>query len=227
MCYTKELSLTAFLFGITSSVLLIKYGNDYHSKTNQAVGIFFIYISFAQLLEYLIWIDLPCSSGTNKTATKYGSLLIHFQPVVLSFLLLYYLPDENLLISKNIMILLNVIYIGYVGYKYGQFIQKGNECTSTNEQNHLDWQWKYDFNYTYYQLIMFLNFINYFNNKYIRLLFIITYLLFAISWTGFNENIPEIWCLLSTSVPALILLFQKLEIKFAKNKGEIIDIIQY
>ncbi len=46
MCYSKNLSLTSFLFGIISSILLIKYGNIESKNTNLAIGSFFIFVSF-------------------------------------------------------------------------------------------------------------------------------------------------------------------------------------
>jgi hypothetical protein len=210
MCYNKEISIKAFMFGIISSVLLIKFGNKAYENTNYAIGLFFIYISFAQLMEYFFWADIECKTGENKIATRFGPLLINLQPVVLSFILMNYCKSNNF-IPKNIMVVLNALYVIYVLYKYNQFISNPeNECTGVNETGHLSWKWTYDFNYFYYNLLMFLNFVNYANDKYIVAMFIIVYLLFSLSYLKFNQNIGELWCLLSTSVPAIILVIQLL-----------------
>ena len=210
MCYTKELSITSFLFGIITSLLLINYGDEKYKYENKAIGMFFIYISFAQLIEYFIWSDLQCKDGSNKFASQIGPLLINLQPVVFYAIVSSYVPSADI-IPKNVMILLNVIYTIYVIANYSSYIAKPvNSCTFTNSQNHLDWKWKYDFNYIYYQLLLLLNFINYFNNTQIFNTFVVVYILFFISYFKFNENIPELWCLLSTGVPIIILIMQKL-----------------
>ena len=90
MCYTKELSMSSFIFGIITSILLIKYGDEKYKSENKAIGIFFIYISFAQLIEYLIWSDLECKTGSNKFASQVGPLLINLQPVVFYSIFSYY-----------------------------------------------------------------------------------------------------------------------------------------
>jgi hypothetical protein len=213
MCYTKELSLLSFLFGITTSILLIKFGNSKYSLENKAIGVFFIYISFAQFIEYLIWSDLNCNKGYNKFASKFGPLLINLQPVVLYAVLSSYVPSSDV-IPKNIMLILNGLYVIYVLYKYSSYIKKEeNSCTTTNCKNHLNWKWKYDFNYIFYQALMFLNFINYYKNSQIFTLFVVVYILFFISYLKFNENIPELWCLLSTGVPIIILTLQSIQSK--------------
>lgn len=210
MCYTKELSITSFLFGIITSILLMKYGDEKYKAENKAIGIFFIYISFAQLIEYLIWSDLECKTGLNKFASQVGPLLINLQPVVFYSIFSYYVPSSNI-IPKNLMILLNVIYAIYVFSKYSSYISiPENSCTTTNCKNHLNWKWKYNFRYTYYQSLMLLNFINYFKNTQIFNTFVILYILLLFSSLKFNENIPELWCLLSTGVPIIILGLQKL-----------------
>ena len=47
MCYSKETSMMSFLFGITTSFLLIQYGNKSSNLTNKTIGYFYMFISLS------------------------------------------------------------------------------------------------------------------------------------------------------------------------------------
>lgn len=209
MCYSKSLSLLSFLFGTFSSLLLIKFGNDESSSTNKVLGLFYIFVSFMQFIEYLLWSDLKCNNGKNKLASLLGPLFNHFQPVVLLVLCSYYLDSQNI-IPKNILITVNLLYIIYTIYKYIKYIKnKNNLCTQLNDVKHLDWKWKYDFNYKIYIFLNFFNLVNFYTNKNLSSSVIVSYLLLFISYFKFNKNIGEFWCLMVTGVPLFNLLIQK------------------
>jgi hypothetical protein len=209
MCFTKNLSLTSFLFGIFSSVMLILFGNKDYYYANLAIGYFFIYVTLMQLVEYFIWSDLKCKNGLNKFASITGPLLNHFQPVIALILFNIYLKSNNI-IPNNVLFILNIIYIIYVFYIYFIYIQKKeNLCVGLNKEKHLDWNWKYSFNYVIYWIIILINVINYINNINVLLFSIISVLFFIISYYNFHYNIGELWCLMVTGVPLIILFIQK------------------
>lgn len=209
MCYSKKLSLQSFAFGIMSSLLLIYYGNEKSSKTNITIGIFFMFVSIMQLLEYLLWSDIECTNGQNKFASTVGPLFNHFQPVVLLVLSSYYL-QSNGIISNDLLILINILYFSYVMHQYYNYVSnKKNGCVKLNEQKHLDWNWKYDFNYFWYHMIMIINITNFLNNKNLIASIISSYVLLLISINKFNKNIGEFWCLMVTGVPLLNIFMQK------------------
>jgi hypothetical protein len=209
MCYSKKLSLTSLLFGIFSSILLIIFGNKISRNTNYAIGIYFIYVSLMQFIEYLMWSDIKCENNLNKIASLLGPLLNHFQPIII-LLLQYLFIKSNKIIPVNLLIIINIIYILYIIYKYYIYISnKNNLCTKVNSDNHLDWNWKYDFNYNYYFIIYFINIINFYNNKNIIITIIFGYLLLFISINNFNKNVGEFWCLMVTCVPLINLFAQK------------------
>ncbi len=209
MCYSKKLSLQSFSLGIISSLLLIHFGNEKSSKTNITIGIFFMFVSIMQLLEYLLWSDIECTNGQNKFASTVGPLFNHFQPIVLLVLSSYYL-QSNGIISNDFLILTNVLYSAYVMYEYYYYVSnKKNECVKLNEQKHLDWNWKYDFNYYFYNIVMIINVINFCNNKNFTAFTVASYALLLISINKFNKNIGEFWCLMVTGVPLLNIFMQK------------------
>ena len=210
MCYSKDLSLSSFIFGIFSSLSLIFLGNKKSSNTNKTIGYWFLFVTFMQLIEYYIWTDLECKNGLNNFASIIGPIFNHLQPVVLLILATIFLDSTNI-IPTNIIVPINILYVIYVGYKYCTYISNpSNHCIQINEYNHLDWTWKKDFNYTFYFIINFINVANYYNNiNLILTTIIINYLLLFISIFKFNHNIGEFWCLMVTGLPLINLFIQK------------------
>jgi hypothetical protein len=210
MCYSKDLSLTSFIFGISVSLSLIYLGNEKSSKTNKTIGYYFFFISFIQLVEYFIWSDIECKSGLNNFASLIGPILNLAQPVVLLILATIFLDSTNI-IPTNIIVPINIIYVIYIGYQYCIYLNDpSNHCIKTNECNHLDWTWKNDFDYTYYFAILFINIANFYTNVNFMISVAFSYLLLLISFLQFHKNIGEFWCLLATSVPLVNLFVQKI-----------------
>lgn len=209
MCYTQNLSLLSFLFGISCSFILIELGNKSSVNTNKTIGYFFMFVSLMQFVEFLLWSDLNCKSGFNKISSTIGPLLNHLQPVILVALSSTFLQSNNL-IDSSVLVGANGLYILYVFAKYKDYIQDGtNLCTGLNESGHLNWNWKQDFNYNLYHLMMGINIINYANNINLLVSIIASYALLGISINNFNQNIGEFWCLMVTSIPLLNIFIQK------------------
>jgi hypothetical protein len=118
-----------------------------------AIGLFFIYVTLMQLVEYFIWSDLKCKNGLNKFGSLIGPLLNHFQPVILLILVSYYIKSNNI-ISNKILYCVNIIYIFYIFYGYFGIYMKENLCTGLNKYNHLEWPWRYTFNYYFSALFL-------------------------------------------------------------------------
>jgi hypothetical protein len=210
MCYSKDLSLASFIFGITSGILLIKFGSIESKKTNITIASFFIFVSLMQLIEYLMWSDLKCESGLNKTASIFGPLLNHLQPLMLLIFCFIYLRSNNL-ISENLLMFTNLTYLIYMGCAYLNFIQTPNNlCTQTNQEGHLSWKWNNNFNYIFYHLLVLINIINYSSNKNLVISLVVSYIMFIISYLKFNNNIGEFWCLMVTGIPLVNLGIQKI-----------------
>lgn len=210
MCYSKDLSITSLSFGIIASLSLIYFGNSQSSSTNKAIGYFFLFVTLMQLVEYFLWIDIDCVNGLNKIGSLIGPILNHLQPLVLLVLATFYLQPANL-ISPNIVIPTNILYLIYVGYQYYKYISsQSNLCVKTNNFGHLDWTWKKDFNYTFYFAISFINVANYYTNTNLMVSFGLSYLLLIASIFNFNENIGEFWCLMVTGIPFINLFMENI-----------------
>ena len=210
MCYSRDLSLSSLLFGIFSSFTLIYLGNKESSSTNKAIGYYFLFVSFMQLVEYFIWIDIDCENGYNKTAALLGPILNHLQPIVLLIIASIFLKPVNV-ISPNIIIPANILYLFYVANQYYKYIlDPSNLCIRQNECSHLDWTWKKDFNYIFYVLMNFLNLVNFYTNTNIIVSFVIGYVLLIVSIFNFNKNVGEFWCLMVTGVPLVNLFMENI-----------------
>jgi len=205
MCFNYKVSLLTFVIGTVFSVLLMKYGNPQYKLENKVSGIFLIFISLIQFMDFLFWIDLKNLYGINKITTILGPILNVAQPTILYIIkYIYYKP--NIFEGLNLLVaILNLLYFIYFLKVYIQFLLNEKLVTST-ENNHLKWPWiKYASPINY--LIMFaINIFYLFNFNYALFLFVILYFLLYISHTFFYYNAGELWCFFGSFIP-LILFF--------------------
>lgn len=210
MCFSADASLFSFMFGLLSSILLIRCGNKQSIRTNYTIGYFFMFVSLMQLIEYSLWNDQECQCGINRIGSIFGPIFNHLQPVIFLILANIFIKSAKI-VSNKILIITNILYLCYVSYKYIEYIGKPeNLCTFTNADGHLDWNWKRGFNYLFYFSINLINIINYCGNINVLMSMIFSYLLLFTSILNFNKNIGEIWCLLVTGVPLVNLVMQRI-----------------
>jgi hypothetical protein len=166
MCVNAEVSLLSFIIGVISSVCLIYYGNKKFAKENLSIGIFFIYVSVIQLLEYFIWIDLDNKKGLNKIISIIFPVIIFSQPFI------FYIIKSHIF-NKNILwINLLIIFYIFIGiFKYKSYLE--NETLITNVKNkYLFWKWN-KYNIIYLYEIIFIISVFIYSNLYYSLLLLI------------------------------------------------------
>lgn len=207
MCFSAEISLKSFIFGITSGILLMLYGKKTYSDSNYAIGIFFMFVSLMQYIEYLIWIDLKCEN-TNKTAGIFGYLFNYLQPTVFFILSTIILNKTEIIQNDKIPLLINIIYFGYILIKFNKY-KKGNLCSKLNNGN-LEWSWRDYDSYFWFHIVTFINILYYQYDINMIVAFIASYILMFFSKLKYYNHVGEIWCLLSTSIPGIVLAFQQL-----------------
>ena len=83
MCFSSEISLTTFILGVLSAILLLVFGNPIFKKENITLSIFSFFIVVMQLFDYLFWIDLNNLYGINKISTLFASLINPSLPIIL------------------------------------------------------------------------------------------------------------------------------------------------
>ena len=199
MCVNAEVSLSSFIIGVISSICLIYYGNKKFKKENLSVGIFFIYISFIQLLEYFIWIDLDNKKGFNKIISLIFPVIIFIQPIVF-YIIKSFIFNKTLLLIN----LLIIFYILLGILKYKSYLTNKTLITTTKNK-YLFWKWdKYG---SYFYLIIFTIAVFLYSNFYYSLLlFILGGFSLFVSFKIFNINYSSLWCLISAYIPIYMLV---------------------
>ena len=202
MCFNDKVSLFTFALGTTFSLLLIFKGNQKYKPENITSGIFFIFISLIQFMDFLFWIDLNNKKGINKITTILGPVLNAFQPVILYLIKVFYYKP-NLISMKNFnlpFLIINTVYTLFFAKGYFNFLNTSKLTTGTSH-GHLKWSWVEYFNPYLYLIVLALNIFYMFDLKYATTLFTITYAFLGLSATYFNYNIGELWCFFGSFIP--------------------------
>lgn len=215
MCYTKESSIIAFFVGIISSFLLYIYGNPTYKQENLVISSLFIFVSFMQIFDFMMYIDPKCTSGWNKLAGYLGPLFNSFQPIILFiFIQKFYTQDPTSFNSLQIKIiyLLNYLYIIFILYLYFNYLKKNQLCSNVVD-GRISWAW-YNHGFdklwsSFYYLVTIMNILVLINYKYIFLSSLIGFIFLAISYLKYQPHVGEFWCWFVNSIPLIILFFQK------------------
>jgi len=205
MCFNYKVSLFTFSLGVIFSILLMLYGNKKYALENKVSGVFFLFISAIQFMDFLFWIDLHNKLGINKITTILGPILNVGQPIILYLIkYLYYSPDVLSLKNFNSPIaVLNMMYLIYFIKMYITFLTNEKLVTVTKNK-HLDWPWIKYTNPIFYLILFALNIFYLFNFKYACILFIIIYFFLYLSIKYFNYSSPELWCFFGSFIPLIM-----------------------
>lgn len=144
MCFNKELSLFAFLAGVSSSVLLLIFGNKENKNENATIALFIIWVSLMQLVDYFIWLDIDCKKGYNEKVAYLGYIFNMTQPLMVFILLCIFINFRS-----NIMIIVSIIYFIVVAYNFILYIKNKPKCVKATcsskdsklSKKHLKWSW--------------------------------------------------------------------------------------
>ena len=205
MCFNYETSLFTFLVGTIFSVILMEYGNVEFMPENETTGIFFMFISLIQLMDFLFWIDIKNDYGINKIVTILGPLLNVSQPIIFYLIkCFYYKPNVFSMKNFNLPVaLLNLAYLIYFVMMYKQFLSQG-ELTTSTKNGHLDWPWLQFASTNFYLLVLAVNIFYLFDIKYALVLSGIAYSFLVLSEKYFYYNSGELWCFFGSFVPFIM-----------------------
>ena len=203
MCFNYQTSLFTFFIGTLFSILLILKGSNKFLTDNKIFGVFLIFISMIQLMDFLFWIDLHNTLGINKVVTIIGPILNICQPIIL-YLIKYYYHRPNLFrIEHFIIFMLNVIYLIYFITGYVSFLQNESLITGV-DNNHLKWPWIKYSTPVFYLILLAVNIFYLSDFKYSLIFFVISYLFLYISVIKFSYNIGELWCFFGSFIPFIL-----------------------
>ena len=201
MCFSARSSFATFLIGFIFSIMLIQYGNPVYVRENTSFGIFFIFISLIQLMDFGFWMDLRNYLGINRLLTIIGPILNAGQPIILYLV--------KLAVSKpatyNIPILtMNLAYGAYLTCAYYRFITGEKTLITTTKNGHLEWRW---LNYIYpiFYLIPFaVNAFYLTDFSYSLFVFLITAFFMVMSVRYFPYRVGEMWCFFGAFIPFIV-----------------------
>jgi hypothetical protein len=211
MCFSADVSLGTFMSGIIFSVLCFSLG----TAEGKIIGVFFGFVIFMQLIEYLLWKHQYCDQY-NKNLTISGMILNHLQPVVLFLAVILFnknIPSNNL----KIMILAVIIYaIAIIPYslQFNKFCtQKGKESN-----NHLVWKWN-NMDHAGIVYIIFLvsmmiiTFLGMPAHKVIHTLVVLLSFVISAVIYGKQEVAGALWCFIAAFAPLVYFISQKISFR--------------
>lgn len=205
MCFSKEVSLATFLTGFIGGLLCFSTG----VTDLKIIGLFFMFVSLMQGIEYLLWIHQTCDDY-NKNISYLAMILNHLQPVVLFILLcIYNKPYKKLFF----IILIYLIFIIPYSLKFK------NTCTMKDKNHHLNWEWNsMKYNKLVYAVFLFcLVSLGFFfpNKTYGKSFSLFTLLSYIISYCIYTKTnvVGSMWCFFTAFGPLFYLFY------FHKNKS--------
>jgi hypothetical protein len=198
MCFSAKASLGAFLIGLVGSLLLVSLGG----RTNISFGVFFIFISLIQLMDFAIWSDLGNKIGLNKAATMIGPILNVGQPLIMFIIKIVVFQHFQLDFIALLIPLLNAVYAGYLARIYYLFIKSG-DLTTKVEQGHLKWPWLKYANPIAYLIMFVINALYLTEFRFSLFVTIITLFFLFLSKSYFAYHVGEMWCYFGAFIPML------------------------
>jgi len=206
MCFSAKASILTFAVGVMGSILLMKYGNPKFQKENMVYGIFLLFISGIQFMDFLFWIDLKNKLGINKIATIIGPLFNIGQPFILYAIKLLYFQPKNIFSMNNFnlpIFILNTFYLINLFIVYNHFLSTSSLVTGTSH-GHLSWPWIKYANPWAYVVLLAVNIFYLTNFNYSFVVFLITYFFSILSVVFFSYNPGELWCFFGAFIPFLM-----------------------
>ena len=194
MCFSARASLAAFLIGLVGAFSLISRGDT----NNIVFGIFFIFISLIQLMDFVFWSG---SDKANRIATMIGPLLNVGQPLIMYLIKISYFgyaPDK--------MFFMNSVYAAYLATMYTEFIDTGDRVTRV-VKGHLKWPWIEYSNPVFYLVMFIVNALYLTDFEYSAKVTVITLFFLLVSHSYFAYHVGEIWCYFGAFIPFIIMLF--------------------
>jgi hypothetical protein len=208
MCFSADVSLGTFISGIVFSVLCFSLG----TAEAKIIGVFFGFVIFMQLIEYLLWKHQYCDQY-NKNLTIAGMILNHLQPVVLFLAVILFnknIPSNNLKIMTLAVIIYAIAIIPY-SLQFDKFCtQKGKESN-----NHLVWKWnnmdRAEITYSIFLIsMMVITFFGMPSHKVIHtLITLLTFIISAVIY-GKQQVAGALWCFIAAFAPLAYFITQKI-----------------
>ena len=204
MCFNPEVSILAYLVGITGCLEL-------WSRNYVPEALFYAWVIQMQLIEFFIWKNQPCSAPqvnyTNTIISKTGLIVNHLEPIIFWLAILKF-SDQTL------PFWVQAAMCGYVlvSIMYSYNVWTDTQCTEVTEQSkpHLHWKWnngKYsEWYYGYFlAVLVLLSIYGLPKNRGIKNAFVgVTGFLFSIAIYREKHSVGAMWCFSAAFAPWLL-----------------------
>jgi hypothetical protein len=192
MCWNEKVSMNTFLFSMFAASMALKNG-----VVTTPDGLFYIFFSSMQLVEYFLWKNLNNKRG-NEFWSKVGFLLIALQPVVS----LLATEDQT---TRNVglgLYILGAVFLLTVVKPLGTIDFSSHRAPN----GHLAWNW-IDFPKLVLLAYVVFQFISlFFNKRYLRFgLQMTTVALIYLTYIQ-SGTWGSMWCWISNGVGLYLLL---------------------
>ena len=213
MCINSETSIGSFIFGtiVNTIVLTSKPMTDYF-----IIALVYEFILSMQLFDFMAWEDPNCGK-INEFATKGAFIQNMLQPVIVMLLLLFFTDIKNKM-SKGIVNILLVFYIGYIFFKlYYNKTAKPITCLKPSKTcKHLQYDWWYiidQYPIFIYLIPIVASLLLLLRSTKLAIIMSVYFTLsFLISGKFYACGLPSIYCLFVTGGSLLNLLLMKYKI---------------
>jgi hypothetical protein len=207
MCISATVSLETFAISIISSIVLIYYGERRFTRENLVIGTFFIYVSFMQLLEFIMWSDIDGKKGWNQIATMITPIYVYIQPFVLYYIevAVYGWGAQWKLVGCAA-----VLYLALTLLQYREFVKGGVLVTDKCGGETLHWKWIPHFNILLYFFVFIYAIFAFFPLSISLLFFIVGVICLSVSILKYQGSSSSFFCFISAFSPIAFLVFEPL-----------------
>ena len=205
MCISANFSAMTFFVSVLSSFVLIIYGDLRYKTENLIIGLFFIYVSLVQLLEWMMWIDIDGKNNINKIATAITPIYVYIQPLVLYNIQLFV---YNIKIN-SLILFLQIIYLIITFIQYYKYIINDNLLPTKYDDGTLKWRWVAYFNVLLYFIVLIYSIFVFMPIKISLLLFIFGIISLFIAYLKHKKSSSSFFCLFSAFAPIIFILFEQ------------------
>ena len=207
---SAQLSLITFVLSVFSSIIMIWFGLEKYKTENLIAGIFFIYISLANLFQYFIWTDINDFTWSGNTImSQISALFIYTQPVVLYIIKLAIIQPPNF---NWIYATIESAFLLYALYCFSNYmkLQKTKASFPDKTTGLLEWSWLHYIDFiVYFSFFIFSIFI-YVDFRYAILASIWLFSILDLSYFIVPNYFGALYCLIAGGSPLGILLWQRL-----------------
>jgi hypothetical protein len=158
MCWSAKASLSSFIIGWVSCIILIIR----NKPMDRYYGLFFMFVLSMQFFEFLIWLDQPEKGSQDCETSQYKGKLNNIvsqvsaiqnllQPFIGGILVIIFLKNKLILPFSVVLILFCIYFISLVIWIFTSKLYKKTLCTipscgnckssSIKKNHHLQWQW--------------------------------------------------------------------------------------